>query len=193
MHGVSRVREKIYAWEQAVTLSEVFGSGAPELTPLQLPYHPGEGWLAADFDPATVLDGERLLYTAHFPVPWDPAQPTCGVLVDEWTEIIPARDETVGLAFNYNQPGCEAPQAWLLVTPAQMEGRWQWADLVDAVHEALDLARLRAVEPGQLDASAYAAFLPATTSASLLYPISIGLNYARVNSVMQHIAEAPNG
>jgi len=192
MHGVSRVREKIYAWEQAVTLSEVFDSGSPELTPLQLPFHPGEGWLAMDFDPATVVDGERLLYTAHFPVPWDPAQSTCGVLVDEWTEVIPARDETVGLTFNYNRPGCEAPQTWLLVTPAQMQGRWQWADLVDAVHEALDLAQLRAVEPGQLDATAYAAFLPATASASSVYPISIALNYSRVNSVMQYIPEASN-
>ena len=193
MHGVARVREKIYAWEQAGTLAEALAQRSLDLLPLQLPFRAGEQWLAMDFDPATVLDGERLLYTAHYAVPLDPTKATCGVLLDEWTEVIPAHDETVGVGFNYDRPGSEAPQTWLLVTPAQMQGQWQWTDLVAALHEALDIAQLRAVEPGQVDTTPYPAFLPATSSATSLHPISISANFSRVNGVIERIPETGNG
>jgi hypothetical protein len=193
MHGVARVREKIYAWEQAGTLVETLARRSFDLVPLQLPFRAGEQWLAMDFDPATVLDGERLLYTAHYAVLLDPTKATCGVLLDEWTEVIPAQDETVGVGFNYDRPGSEAPQTWLLVTPAQMLGQWQWADLVAALHEALDIAQLRAAEPGQIDTTPYAAFLPATASAATLHPISISANFSRVNALIKSLAETTNG
>jgi hypothetical protein len=106
---------------------------------------------------------------------------------------VPSRDESTGLAFHYDLPGSEPPQTWLLVTPAQMQGRWQWADLVGALHETLDLARLRAVEPAQVDARTYARFLPATTSAATLYGISIAANYSRVNTVLAHITGGGDG
>ena len=39
----------------------------------------------------------------------------------------------------------------LLVTSASNTGSWQWADLVGALNETLDLAKKRAVEPAFLD------------------------------------------
>ncbi|HEY1431531.1 MAG TPA: hypothetical protein VGF39_07890 [Stellaceae bacterium] len=193
LHGVARVREKIHAWEQTGILAPTLGGPDADLTPAQLPCLAGEGWLAMEFDPATAIEGERLLYTAHYATAPDPTAAMCGMLIDEWTEVVPARDETIGLSFNYHRPGSEPPQAWLLVTPAQMDGAWQWSDLVGALTETLDLARLRAVEPAQVDATPYARFLPATTSAATLYGISIGMNLSRVNQFTKDISGERDG
>ena len=67
LHGVARVREKMHAWEQAAALAATLGGTEPDITPIQLPYRAGEGWLALEFDPTKPPDGERLLYTAHYP------------------------------------------------------------------------------------------------------------------------------
>jgi len=187
LHGIARVREKLHAWEQTATLAATFGRPEPALTPLQLPHKAGEGWLALEFDPAQTIDGERLLYTAHYAAATNPAGPTCGLLLDEWSEVIPARDETAGVAVHFDRPSSEPPQTWFLVAPAQVDGKWQWADVVDAIDEALALARLRAVEPAHVDASTYARFLPATTSAATLYGISISANFSRVNQFAAQI------
>ena len=53
----------------------------------------------------------------------------------------PAATETTGLAFHYDRPDSEPPQAMLLVVPPVLRGAWQWDDLVAALHETLDLAR----------------------------------------------------
>jgi len=44
---------------------------------------------------------------------------------------------------------------------ATSDGAWRWDDLIGALDETLDLAAVRAVEPGHLDDTAYARFLPA--------------------------------
>lgn len=194
LHGVARVREKLFAWEQMATLTSIFGKNEPQLTPIQLPFKDDEGWWALEFDPAQSLAAERLLYTAHHAVAQpDPAVATCGLLLDEWTELIPKRDETAGLAFHFDRPNSEPPQTWLLVTSPRMRGNWQWTDLTFALDEVLELARLRAVEPAHVDTETYARFLPATTSAVTLYGISIAANYARNNNVMAHVRRDGDG
>ena len=134
------------------------------------------------------IETERLLYTAHFAAPFDPAAVQAGILVDEWTEVIPATEETTGLAFHYDQPNTEPPQAMLLLVPPQMTGAWKWEDVVDGIRETFDMARKRAVEPAQIDDSPYAQFLPATLMAVTLHQISIGTNLAVVNNIYGDIA-----
>ena len=43
------------------------------------------------FPPDTVLDSERLLYTAQYRTPFDKTARQCGLLLDEWTEVDPRR------------------------------------------------------------------------------------------------------
>ena len=193
LHGVARVREKLFAWEQAAALAGIVGRTEPALTPVQLPFRQGEGWLALEIDPALAIDGERLLYTAHHAGQMNAAAATCGLLIDEWTEVVPARDETAGVAFHVDRPGSEPPQSWLLVTPPRASGAWQWTDVVGALEETFTLARLRAVEPAQIEEQPYAQFLPATVSAATLYGISISANYSRVNDVSQHVRRESDG
>jgi hypothetical protein len=182
MHGVARVREKVRRWEQLTFFSAAVGRVEPGLRPIQLP-HAAEPWLALELPEDHTIAGDRLLYTAHYPVAFDKNGPHCGLLVDEWTEVIPGTSETTGLTFHFDKPDAEPPQAMLLVTPPERRGRWQWDDLVAALHETLELAKLRAVEPGAIDGTPYAAFLPATVMSATLNGISIAVNLALANQV----------
>lgn len=77
----------------------------------------------------------------------------------------------------------EAPQAILLATPPAYRGAWQWKDLVDTLHETLDFARLRAVEPAQLDQTVLAPFLPALLSSVTTFPLTASLNLGFNNNL----------
>lgn len=184
LYGVARVREKLTLWESATMLAEAFGTTAPQIRPLQLPYRADDRWLALPFPDTTDLIGDRLLYSAHFTVPFDKAHPQCGLLVDEWTEVIPSREETTGVAFHYDRPNHEPAQTMLLALSPTMHGGWAWQDLVDTLHETLEEARLRAVEPAQIERTSYGVLLPGVITAVTRHPITIALNLALNNQVM---------
>jgi hypothetical protein len=192
LHGVARVREPVRAWEQVTMLTAAFRTAEPTLTPVQLPYRTDDRWLGLDHPPDYAFDGERLLYTAHYSTPFDAGGRQCGLLLDEWTEVIPKREETTGLTFHYDRPSSEPPQVMLLVTSPQLAQPWRWEDLVDAVREAFAEARLRAVEPTRVDETDYATVLPATVSAVTRHPITIMLNLA-VNNQVATLLEADDG
>lgn len=185
LYGLARVREKPHSWEQAVMVAGALGRSEPELTAIQLPHVPDDHWLGLDFPPELALDHERLLYTAHHAVAFDPTAPQCGLLLDEWTETVPVQSVDTGITFHHDRPNSEAPQAMLLVTPSKFDGSWRWEDLVDALNETLDLAKRRAVEPKHLDDSPYAPFLPATVLAHQVSQLTIALDLALVNKIAE--------
>jgi hypothetical protein len=185
LHGVARVRERVQHWETVVLLADplrrrcgapVPGHAALGLVPLQLPHVAGESWMALEFAPGTVPDHEVLCYTAAGHT--GDTTRVCGIVIDEWPEVIALPDRTAGLAFHFDRPGSEPPQAWLVVTPATWDGRWSWDDVVHALDDTLDLARMRAVEPEHIADSRYAPLLPTTIFPTAPYPISITANLA---------------
>ncbi|MCB0850652.1 MAG: hypothetical protein KDD63_00295, partial [Bacteroidetes bacterium] len=173
-----------------------------ELIPAQFPYREPYRWFGLEFgdsDPniAEALDkvsreNDHLLYTSWYHQPFNSTQPQCGLLLDEWTEIVPTEQETSGIAFHYDRPNSEAPQTMLLVTPPQFQQSWQWNDLLDALNETLEEAKLRAVEPAQIDQTGYANFLPATISMVTRHPISMMLNYAFNNEIFTQFQATDN-
>ena len=198
LHGVARVRERLRSLESVTLLGEALGAAdEPALEALQFPYRANDAWMGLRFPDSApdggpfVVEEDKLLYSAHFgPAgaidPTQPAKTYGGLLLDEWVEVIPADQETTGLAFHFDRPNAEAPQAMLLVTPPAHRGSWQWQDLVDALHETLDFARLRAVEPAALEQTALGPLLPAVISAVTLFPITAMLNLAFNNDL--HLA-----
>jgi hypothetical protein len=206
LYGLARVREKLALWERIVMLAGALDATEPELTPIQLPHRPGDPWLALQFPEDYVLDRDVLLYTAHYTQLFDKTQPQCGLLLDEWTEVVPATEvlETngakervashmAGLTFHFDRPNCEPPQTMLLVTPATWDGHWQWADLLGALEDTLDLAKKRTVEPLHVDGSPYAPFLPATVAAVTLRGITISLALAANNGALDLVEGAFDG
>lgn len=183
LYSIARVREKLGHWENAVVLSEGFNKDVKDLSPLQLPFEENDPWLGLSYPESYEIDKDKLLYTAYLNG-FDPSEKIYGILIDEWTEVIPAKQETTGLSFQYDQPNAEAPQSMLLVTPSKFTGNWDWMDVVNTMHETLDLAKLRAIEPRHIDQTVYAQFLPATVSEATTFPfITIALNYAINNGL----------
>lgn len=186
LHGVARVRDKMRCWEQLTMLAGALGRPEPELRPVQLP-HLEEPWLALELPKDHVLAGDRLLYTAHYPVVFAKTAAQCGLLLDEWVETIPDDATTTGIAFHYDRPDTEPPQAWLLAVPPHPGAGWQWDDLVATLDDTLALARLRAVEPDDVAATPYGGFLPATVMAATLRGVSISANLALNNNIVQYL------
>jgi len=201
LHGVARVRDRVRHLEMTTLLAETLSAASPPaLDALQFPHRPDDSWLGLRF-PDTFPDGkpfvleeDKLLYSAHFGdgAEIDPTQPNktySGLLLDEWVEVIPTDQASTGLAFHFDRPNSEAPQAILLATPPMYRGAWQWQDIVDTLHETLDFARLRAVEPAQLDQTALSPLLPAVMSSVTTFPITAMLNLAFNNNVHLVLAE----
>ncbi|MEV6397048.1 hypothetical protein AB0M39_20045 [Streptomyces sp. NPDC051907] len=193
VHGIARVREKPRLWEKAVMLgdalrgpggllSNVLGWQEPQLTPVQLPYRADDHWLAMEFKAGAEIVEDRLLFTAHYasePLLGPPQR--CGLLLDEWTEVIPAEQETTGVAVHFDRPDSEPAQSMLLVVPPVRGRAWTVDDLAAAVAETFDLAKIRAVEPAHLDDTAYAQLLPATVMSATRQPITVSTDLAISN------------
>jgi hypothetical protein len=193
LYGVARVRPMMHAFEATVMLAGALGGAEPDLMPIQFPYADDASWLAMEFPATPAIDSDRLLYTAQYLAPFDKTLPQCGMLLDDWTEVIPDTTLDTGITFNFNRPDNEPPQSILLVTPASASGTWQWDDLVDALNETLDLAKLRSVEPTQLDDASYAPLLPATVMAVTMYAISISTSLAVANGTFVDLEALQNG
>jgi len=192
LYGISRVREKMHHLENTSLLAEAFETIEILLQPLQFPFRLQDSWLGLDFptDEESAIDEDKLLYTGHFAVPFNKGLRQGGLLIDEWTEVIPSRNEDTGLAFHYDRPNCEPPQTLLLAMPSEFIGGWQWQDLLDTVHETMDLAKKRAIEPDHIDNTAYARFLPAVVSSVTVHPITASLNYAFNNNLASMLVSA---
>jgi hypothetical protein len=181
--GMARVREKVHEWENICFLSNAFRPGSwLDLAPIQLPFREDDRWFAVKFRDETdpqdefSVQSDTLLYTVHFAGGFDKTKPQCGVVIDEWTEVIPASTETTGITFHYDQPNSEPPQTMLLVTPPQITGEWNWNDIVEAIEETLEMAKKRAVESTQIEATSYAQFLPSIMMAVTSYGITVATN-----------------
>lgn len=81
-----------------------------------------------------------------------------GLIFDSWLEYIPFRKQTAGLVFHCDVPDAEAPQALLYAVHPELgtkkaENGWTSADVSGCVQTALNLAKIRTVDPEQIFAS----------------------------------------
>jgi len=166
LQGVARVRERMGVLEAVCILTDVFAGPEIMLAPLQLPFRSTDHWVAVEYPSTFAPSGDHLSLVQVLPAPtFDVAADQSGLVVDEWTERIPGKAETTGIAVHYDQPSSEPPQALLLAITPRETGRWRWDDLVAILHDTLDRATKRGVEPDHLAATAYAQLVPAVLAA----------------------------
>jgi len=122
----------------------------------QLPDHPEEGWAA--LERPTADDRGRLCLLAAGHRPRFAEGPVQGLVLGGWTEAIPRRRQTAGMAVHFDAPSARAPQA-ILICSAEPETGFRFDLAVDMVRQTLELARIRMVGPETL--AGLGQFLPA--------------------------------
>ena len=159
------------AWTQATRLA---GSPSLALEVAQLPFTDGRRWVAlsdaekgAEQPRAEWARSPLSLVVASngaLPAFEDDAGEngrvvTAGLLLDEWSELVPDSHVSTSVAFQYDAPNAQAPQALLLAVPAEMKAvpeLWTPEALAGIVGDTLDLAKVRAVDIDALPAEALA-------------------------------------
>lgn len=151
LQQMARVRERSARLNDALAYAEALDSGVRlNLCPAQLPFAPGARWIALPDPVGAPPPTGRVSLVAHCPEGPPAGGPMAGLLVDEWVEVLPGQEETTGLAFHFDAPGTQPPQVALLAVPPDESRPWDLEDLVIAVLDTLELARLRAVDPDAL-------------------------------------------
>ncbi len=180
LSGAARVRQTLNAYHSARLIAETFNPSlnALPIEAVQIPYLPGDSWLALPFTPGTTLNGDKLSLIMTTPVGYSADRAQSGLLIEEWVELIPTTEETTGVAFHVNQPNSEPPQTVLVVVSPDAKGQWIWTDILNALNETLNWAKKRAVEPDRLDDTAYAQLLPAIMTAATRHSATISLDFA---------------
>jgi hypothetical protein len=146
LQQASRVHERLAAWRRFSRYAGAFGAPSPRISGAQLPFVTGEDWVGrtAPTDSRTSL----LFISGNGQTAGpDPTKQWRGLLLDQWTELVPGATAPTGLAFHYDSQSSEAPQVILMAVQAgQTLGSWTQAELAAIVNETLDLARIRPVD-----------------------------------------------
>jgi hypothetical protein len=147
----SRVHAGLGRWRRAELVSEVQGALAARFDIAQLPHLPDEPWVALRFgDEAQRPASGRLSIAMHrFAAP-TAEDPWCGLWFDEWNEIVPNRRETTGVAFHFDAPNAEAPQAILVAVAPPSVKYWSAPLLLETLRDTLELAKIRGVDAERL-------------------------------------------
>jgi len=165
LQSIGRVRPRMSALEM-IDMSLSAQDQSLDIAPIQLKFNKGDYWLGAEYPDSFNAIEDKLSIILIDPDHWSAADPQLqtGLILDEWIEIIPVKEETTGIVINYDQPDATPPQSMLLaVTPVQT-GKWDWEDLVYTLLDTLDMAKNRAVEPDHLDQSPLSHILPSILS-----------------------------
>jgi hypothetical protein len=151
-HQAARVRQPLARWRRLALCAASLGVDALKLAVAQLPHADGARWAALPFFTASPpVSGRVSLVMQRFASP-TPDGVWAGLLIDEWSEVIPRAAEETGLAFHYDDPGAEAPHSVLIAVPPDLSTpSWTSTTLLSVVRETLELARIRAVEAETLD------------------------------------------
>jgi hypothetical protein len=151
LQGISRVRPSASHLNSALAYAAALRrKSALEVRVAQLPFRPGERWIALPNPAGQTPPPGKLSLVAHLPQPFRPAQPVAGLVIDEWVEVVPTAEVTTGVSFQYDAPGARPPQAVLLAVAPPDTVRWELESLEQTLLETLDLARLRALDPQAL-------------------------------------------
>jgi hypothetical protein len=181
LHGAACVRPLVHDFELMRAMADATRPTPLPLAALQLPVRAGDSWLGAEYPQSMQVLHDTVSMVQHLPQGFLAAGPQCGLLIDEWNESVPTREEVTGIAFNYNAPNSAPPQTILLAVTPQETGRWSFDDLVDSVLDTFRRAKLRAVEPDSIgDLAGIGTLLPAVVAEFSTGAAGVSLDYSMV-------------
>jgi len=143
----ARVRDPIARLSACLRGAEVLGTGERlALTVAQLPFVAGERWVGLSPAANEAIPASKVSLVLQASAPFDATKPLAGLWIDEWIDLVPSREETTAITFQYNPPDACAPQSVLLAVPPAPDEDWSVGTLHRVLVETLDLAKLRAVD-----------------------------------------------
>jgi len=165
LQGLTKVRSKISTYHTAIMFADMFEHISTKPIVAQIPFRENDAWAALPIEIDPENFGDKLSLIMQVPDGFQTSGTLSGLLFDEFLEMIPNNNVTTGVAFHLDQPTSEPPQTILLAVTPELTGSWKWQDLLDTLHETLDMAKKRAVEPDKLSDTEYAQLIPAIITA----------------------------
>ncbi|MBB2701484.1 UNVERIFIED_ORG: hypothetical protein GGI66_006205 [Rhizobium esperanzae] len=171
----SRVRPALMNLEDLRAFSEMIGERrGPAPRVFQIPREQNR-WLAGPLKKREFADGDQKNRLRRFDtfsgslthivaVGDGPVGPEIeGLVVDQWTEVIPSTVQTTGVGLYYDAPNARAPQSLLLALHPDPDNAqpWSWRMMEAMLLDTIELARLRTVDISQLGPTAIDQYLPA--------------------------------
>lgn len=165
LQGVAEVREGMRRWRRLELYIRALKRNRPRLDVAQLPSVPGQRWIGLPFDkspnqPPPPPNGFSPMLFSYGTAAPDPSQTWSGLVLDNWSEVVPADSDETGIAFHYDSPGAEAPQVILVVPPSSVGQQcpndssidgWVANDMIATLNETIDLAKIRTVDAQMVD------------------------------------------
>ncbi len=156
------VRPAVRTWHDVVAFADARNGEQSDLAATQ---HPRGGeWIAGTF-PVLERPPAREHWVRHAPL-GIPTAVFAGFVADQWADVLPGSDalvetkrgrgavpvesELTGLGFHFDRPDAKAPQALLIAVPPHRRRGWTADSLALVVRDTLELAKLRAVDLGDL-------------------------------------------
>jgi hypothetical protein len=160
LQQMMRSRPRLGRFRKLNLYARIFGLGRPRVDVVQLPYIPGEQWLGLPFTPPVSTpeqvknypeEGRVAVLLLSYTPGLSSTATWTGLVIDDFSEIIPHQVEETGIALHFDSPQAQAPQAILVATPASIGASWTFADLLGSLEQTMDLMKIRAVSPEHLD------------------------------------------
>lgn len=146
--AVSRVRPALARWHKLQLYATALGRTRKPPDIVQLPFRAGadEGhaWVATTLPPAK--SGGRTSCVLQRPATPGVRENWAGLLIDEWTEMIPLPEQQAAVSFHYDNSGAEAPQTILLAVQPEYGAPWDTATVLSILLETMNLMQIRAVD-----------------------------------------------
>ncbi|MFL5740210.1 MAG: hypothetical protein ACJ75B_08330 [Flavisolibacter sp.] len=165
---VTYIRNNMLTFETSRLLSNALLNKKCILHILQLPYVEEDSWLGIEFSPDMRTTSNKLsMLVHHFPEDIEPdwaRSNFSGMVIDEWVEEIPVKEELTGITFQYNQPDSEPPQALLLVISPEEGGTWNWDKVFDILMDTLRRAKQRGLNTDHLSKTDWVGTIPGIVS-----------------------------
>jgi hypothetical protein len=154
LHAMWRVRAPLERWRRVSLYAGSLGV-PPRAQVAQLEPSPHGRWCALPLErraDAFVAPPSGCVTLCRLSLGELPAGRWSGLLLDEWSEVIPNDRELTGVGFHYDDPGAEAPQVVLVAVPPVAGQRWTRDTLFDVLEDTFERAQVRAGDAALLGA-----------------------------------------
>ena len=163
LQRLRRTRPGIATFDDVASAVELLDTGPLEFGLVQLPVDRSGHWVAE------AIPEQNTVHVVLASTRGGSITPrVTGLVVDEWVEPVSLTEVDGGLAFHFDTPGAEAPQAVLLALPPEGVPAWSATNVAATVRTTFAMVRRRAVGPAELagtqddDGAPLGHYLPAT-------------------------------